>query len=159
MFTRHYFETTRPAYSPIARRRFWKRYLVPGMRKGRHSLVLMDANARTGIMGETCADDTELGAHGRHTLNDNGRRPLAFSAEKQLALINTFLSAPKTWTLTHLPKSKYWTIRSSGYRLEYIFTRQTDRRLVRKVTVRRSSVAKRSQIMRSRRPVARTFCP
>ena len=58
-------------------------------------LVMMDANARTGRRGESCVDDKVFGANGRDTLNDNGRRLLAFSAEKQLVLVNMFFSAPK----------------------------------------------------------------
>ena len=42
---------------------------------------MMDANARTGRRGEGCVDGKVLGAHGRDTLNDNGRRLLAISAE------------------------------------------------------------------------------
>ena len=56
---------------------------------------MMNANARTGRRGEGCADDKLLGAYGRDTLNDNGGRLLAFSAENQLALVYTFFSAPK----------------------------------------------------------------
>ena len=49
---------------------------------------MMEANARTGTQGEDCVDDKVLGAYGRDTLNDNGRRLLAFSAENQLAPVN-----------------------------------------------------------------------
>ena len=69
--------------------------------KGEHLLVLMDTNARTGAREQGCVDDRVLGAYGQDTLNDNGRRLLAFSAENQLALVDTFFSA-----LIHLPKSK-----------------------------------------------------
>ena len=66
------------------------------MPKGEHLLVMMDANARAGRRGEGCVDGKMLGAYGRNTLNDNGRRLLlTFSAENQLALVNTYFSAPK----------------------------------------------------------------
>ena len=68
---------------------------VAEMPKGEHLLVVMDANARTGAEGEGCADDKVLGAYKRDTLKDNGRRLLAFSAENQLALVNTLFSTPK----------------------------------------------------------------
>ena len=54
---------------------------VADVPKGEHLLVMMDANARTGRRGEGCVDGKVLGAHGRDTLNDNGRRLLAISAE------------------------------------------------------------------------------
>ena len=60
--------------------------------------VLMDANARTGRRGggklgsEECK---ELGAYGRDNLNDNGERLLSFSANHELALLNTFFSTSR----------------------------------------------------------------
>ena len=51
---------------------------------------MMDANARTGARRERCVDDKVLGAYGRDTLSDNGRRLLAFSAENQFTLIDVF---------------------------------------------------------------------
>ena len=95
--------------------------------KGEHLVVMMDANARTGITGEGCVDDKVLGAYGRDTLNEYGRRLLAFSSENQLALVNTFFSVPKrgiSYTFQSPNTGK------NRYRLDYIFTRQTDRRLV-----------------------------
>ena len=55
---------------------------------------MMDANVCTCARGEGYVDDKVLGAFGRGTLNDNGRRPMAFSVENQRALVNTFFSAP-----------------------------------------------------------------
>ena len=57
--------------------------------------VLMDANARTGRKGGGKLGSGEckvIGAYGRDTLNDNGERPLSFSADHWLALLNTFFS-------------------------------------------------------------------
>ena len=101
--------------------------------------VMMDAKTRTSRKGEGRVDDEVLCAFGRDTLNDNGRRLLAFSAEKQLALVNTFFSAPKrgisyTFQSPNLGKDRY--------RLDYSLTRQSDRRLIQNVTVRRPPLVK-----------------
>ena len=100
---------------------------------------MIDANARTGRRGEGCIDDKVLGAYGRDTLNDNRQRLLAFSEENQLALFNTFFSAPK--------RGISYTFQSPNagkdrYRQDDILTRQTGRRLVRNVTVLRPPIAK-----------------
>ena len=63
--------------------------------KEEYLIVMMDANARTGARGEGFVDVKVMGAYGRDTLSDNGRRLLAFSAENQLALVKTFFSTPK----------------------------------------------------------------
>ena len=108
--------------------------------RGDYLLVMMDANARSGRRGEGCVDDKVLGAYWRGTtLNDNGRRLLAFSAENQLALANTLFSAPK--------RGISYTFQSPNagkdrYRQDDILTRQTGRRLVRNVTVLRPPIAK-----------------
>ena len=55
--------------------------------------VLMDANARMGRRGGGKLRSEEckvLSAYGRGNLNDNGERLLSFSANHELALINTF---------------------------------------------------------------------
>ena len=79
-----------------------------------------------------------LGASRRDTLNDNGRRLQAFSAENQLALVNTFFSAPSVESHT-LAKVQIlekivtaWIISSRG----------KDRRRVQNVTMRRPPVPK-----------------
>ena len=95
--------------------------------KREHLLVMKDANARTARRGQGRVNDKVLGAYGRHPLNNNGRRLLAFSAENQLILVITFFSAPKrgiSYTF-HSPNASNYR-----YRLNYIHTRQTDRRLV-----------------------------
>ena len=56
--------------------------------------VLMDANARTGRRGGGKLGSEEckaLGAYGRDTLNDNGKRLLSFSANHELALLFLFV--------------------------------------------------------------------
>ena len=60
--------------------------------------VLMDVNARTGRRGGGKLGSEEckaLGAYGRGTLKDNGERLLSFSANHELALLNTFFSTAK----------------------------------------------------------------
>ena len=93
--------------------------------------VLMDANARTGRRGGGKLGSEEckvLGAYGRDNLNDNGERLLSFSANHELAVLNTFSSTAKN-VISH-------TFNGRGKkRIDYIFTRQRDRKLVRDVTV------------------------
>ena len=60
--------------------------------------VLMDPNTRTGRRGGEKLGSVEckvLGAYSRDTLNDNGKRLLSFSANQELALLNTFFSTAK----------------------------------------------------------------
>ena len=93
--------------------------------------VLMDANARTGRRGGGKLGSEEykvLGAYGRDNLNDNGERLLSFSANHELALLNMFFSTAKN-AILH-------TFNGRGKkRIDYILTRQRDRKLVRDVTV------------------------
>ena len=93
--------------------------------------VLMDANARTGRRGGGKPRSEEcqvLGAYGRDNLNDNGERLLSFSANHELALLNTFFSTAKN-AISH-------TFNGRGKKcIDYILTRQRDRKLVRDVTV------------------------
>ena len=93
--------------------------------------VLMDANARTGRRGGGKLGSEEckvLGAYGRDTLNDNGERLLLFSANHELALLNTFFSTTKN-AISH-------TFNGRGKKIiDYILTRQRGRNLVRDVTV------------------------
>ena len=46
--------------------------MVKGVPSRDHLLVLMDANARTGMRGIGWTDSKVLGAYGRDELNDNG---------------------------------------------------------------------------------------
>ena len=69
-----------------------------------------------------------LGAYGRDTLNDNGERLLSFSANHELAHLNTFFSTAKN-AISH-------TFNGRGKKcIDYILTRERDRKLVRDVTV------------------------
>ena len=93
--------------------------------------VVMDANARTGRRGGGKLESEEckvLGAYGRDNLNDNGERLLSFSANHELALLNTFFSTAKN-VISH-------TFNGRGKKCtDYILTRQRDRKIVRDVTV------------------------
>ena len=99
-------------------------------------LVLMDANARTpgrrerGGVGSK--DNKIIGAYGRDTLNDNGGLLLSFANNHYLAIVNTLLRAPKGG-VSH-------TFNGRGKkRIDYILTRQRDRKLVQNVTVHHQS--------------------
>ena len=91
--------------------------------------VLMDANARTGRREKIqvgSKDSKILGAYGRDTLNDNGELLLSFANNHDLALLNTFFSTPKGG-VSH-------TFNGRGKkRIDFILTRQRDRKLVRNV--------------------------
>ena len=93
--------------------------------------VLMDASARTGRRGGGKLGSEEckvLGVYGRDNLNDNGERLLSFSANHELALLNTFFSTAKN-AISH-------TFNGRGKKcIDYILTRQRDRKFVRDVTV------------------------
>ena len=93
--------------------------------------VLMDANARTGWKekgGVGSKDSKIIGAYGGDTLNDNAELLLSFANNHDLAIVNTFFSTPKGG-LSH-------TFSGRGKkRIDYVPTRQRDRKLVRNVTV------------------------
>ena len=92
--------------------------------------VLMDANARTGRRekgGVGSKDNKILGAYGRDILN-NEELLLSFANNHDLALVNTFFSTPKG-SLSHTFNGRGKT------RIDYILTRQRDRKFVRNVTV------------------------
>ena len=73
-------------------------------------------------------DSKILGSYGRDTLNDNGELLLSFASNHNLALVNTFFSTPKGG-VSH-------TFSGQGKkRIDYILTRQRDRKFVRNVTV------------------------
>ena len=98
--------------------------------------VLTDANARTGKRGEDRGetDSKVLGAYGRDKLNENGKLLLGFAEDNKLALLNTFFCTPKSgvsYTFQSANRSK------GQVRLDYILTKQADRRLIRCVNVRR----------------------
>ena len=93
--------------------------------------VLMDANARTERTekGQVGGKHSKiLGAYGRDTLKDNGELLLSFANKHDLALVNTFFSTPKGG-VSHAFNGQ------GKKRIDYILTRQRDRKLVRSVTV------------------------
>ena len=119
------------AYGPTdSHKSFRVKYLVSATQgstvtevpKGEHLLAMMDDNARTGARGEGCVDDKVLGAYGLDTLNDNGRRLLAFSARKSTCSCQYCFQRTQAWNLINSPN------RGKGrYRLDFILTRtQTD---------------------------------
>ena len=97
---------------------------------------LKDADARTGKRGDGGgeADSKVSGAYGRDKLDENGKLLLGFAKDNKLALLSTFFCTPKggvSYTFQSANRSK------GQARLEYIMTRQADRRLIRCVNVRR----------------------
>ena len=79
--------------------------VVKEMPEHEQLFVLMDANARTGRWGGGKLRNEEckvLGTYGRDTLNDNGERLLSFSANHELALLNTFYSAYERFLERHV---------------------------------------------------------
>ena len=110
------------------KRAFWHRLdsWVQQIPKKECIFVLMDANARTGekIEGERTEDDGELGACGRHELNNNGKRLLNFAADNKLAVTNTFFSTRKGG-ISHTYNGV----------IDYILTRQAHRPRVHNVEV------------------------
>ena len=98
-----------------------------------HLLVLIDANARTGMRGVGWTNSNVLGAYGRDELNDNGERVLIHATDNKLALLNTYSATPArgtSYTFQSPNRGK------APYGLDYILTGQVDRPLVRNVTVR-----------------------
>ena len=114
---------------------FWSSLdeVVKGVPSRGHLLVPMDANARTGMRGIGWTDSKVLGPYGRDELNDNGERLLTHATDNKLALLNSYYATPAlgiSYTFRSPIRGK------AQYRLDYILTRQVDRRLVRDVTVR-----------------------
>ena len=105
--------------------------VVEEVPKHEQLFVLMDANARTGRRekGQVGSKDGKiLGAYGRDTLNDNGELLLSLANNHDLALVNTFFSTPKGG-VSH-------TFNGRGEkRIDYVLTRQRDRKFARNVTV------------------------
>ena len=107
--------------------------MVKGVPSSDHLGVLMDANARTGMRGIEWTGNKVLGAYGRDELNDNGEQLLTHATDNKLALINTYYASPArgiSYTFQSPNRGK------AQYRLDYILTRQVDKRLVRNVIVR-----------------------
>ena len=102
----------------------------------KYVFVLTDANARTGKRGEGGgeADSKVLGAYGRDMLNENGKLLLGCAKDNKHALLKTFFCTPKSGVSYTFQSAN----RSKGQaRLDYILTKQTDRRLIHCVNVRR----------------------
>ena len=109
---------------------FWSSLdeVVKGVPSRDHLLVLMDANARTGMGGIGWTESKVLGAYGRSELNDNGEQLLIHATDNKLALLNTHYATPArgiSYAFQSPNRGK------AQYRLDYILTRQLDRRLVR----------------------------
>ncbi|CAB1113389.1 unnamed protein product [Ectocarpus sp. CCAP 1310/34] len=99
-----------------------------------HLVVLMGANARTGRRRDGCCDAKIMGAYGRDIMNNNGERLLGLASDNHLSLTNTYFRTPEggvrhTFQSPNKGKEKY--------RLDFILMRQTDRRFVRNVSVKR----------------------
>ena len=78
-----------------------------------------------------------LGARGRDVLNENGKLLLSFAEDNKLALLNTFFCTPKSG-VSYTFQSPNHSERQAC--LDYILTKQADRRLIRCVNVRQPSL-------------------
>ena len=101
-----------------------------------HVFILTGVNAKTGNRDEGGgeADSKVASACGRDVLNENGKLLLGFAEDKKLALLKTLFCTPKngvSYTFRSANRSK------GQARLDYILTKQADRRLIRCVNVRR----------------------
>ena len=114
--------------------KFWSMLLetVASVPRKDQLFVLMDANARTGKRdrGGSLEYAQVIGPYGRDVLNDNGEHLVRTAADAGMAITNTFFSNPKGGQ-----QSTYVSPKGDAWRLDYILTRQSDRRLVRKITV------------------------
>ena len=109
---------------------------VPSVPAREYTFVLTNAKARTVKRGEGEGetDSKVLGAYGRDMLNKNCKLLLGFAEDNKLTLLYTFFCTPKSG-VSYTFQS---TNRSKGQaRLEYILTKQSGRRLIRCVNVRR----------------------
>ena len=82
-------------------------------------------------------DSKALGAYDRDVLNENGKLLLRFAEDNKLALLNTSFCTPKSgvsYTFQSANRGK------GKARLDYILTKQADRRLARCVKVRSHSL-------------------
>ena len=107
--------------------------VVQGVFSRDNLLVLMDANARTGMRGIGWIDSEVMGAYGRDKLNDNGDRLLTHATDNKLALLNTYY-APSARGISYTFQSP--NRGKARYKIDYMLTRQGDKRLVRNFTVR-----------------------
>ena len=109
---------------------------VASVRTREYVFVLTDVNARAGKRDEGGgeADSKVLGAYSRDKLNENSKLLLNFAEDNKLALLNTFFCTPESGVSYTFQSAN----RSKGQaRLDYILTKQANRRLIRCVNVRR----------------------
>ena len=93
--------------------------------------VLTDANG-----GEE-ADNKVFGAYGRDKLNENDKLLLGFAEDNKLALLNTFFCTPKSSVFYKFQSAN----RSKGRaHLDYILTKQADRRRIHCANVRQPTL-------------------
>ena len=97
--------------------------------------ILASVPAREYVFVLTNANASKLlGAYGRDVLNENGKLLLGFAEDNKLALLNTFFCTPKSCASYTFQSANY----SKGQaRLNHILTRQTNRRLICWINVRR----------------------
>ena len=115
--------------------------------------------ARTGRRekgGVGSKDNKLIGAYGRDIHNDNGELLLSFANNHDLAIVNTFFSTPKGG-VSH-------TFNGRGKkRIDYILTRQRDRKFVRNVTVHPQPsflpISDHNIVSAPTRQAPRSFCP
>ena len=107
---------------------FWSSLdeVVKGVPSRDHLLVLMDANACTGVKGIGWTDSKVLGAYGRDELNGNGERLMVHATDNKLALLNTYYATSARRGISYTSQSP--NREKAQYRLDYILTRQVERR-------------------------------
>ena len=107
---------------------------VPSVPAREYVFVLTDANTSTGKGGEGGgeAGNKVLGAYGRDVLIENGKLLLGFAEENKLALLDIFLCTSKSGVSCTF---QYANHSKRQARLDYILTKQADRRLIRFINV------------------------
>ena len=111
---------------------------VASMPTWEYVFILTDAIVRTRKRGERGREENEkvLGAYGQDLLNKNGNLLLGFAEDNKLVILKTFCT-PKSggsYTFQSTNCSKELA------RLDFILTKQADRRVVRGVNVRRPAL-------------------
>lgn len=100
---------------------------VKGVPSGEHPLVLMGTNARTDMLGIGWTDRKVLDEYWCNQLNDSGERLLLHAEDDIPTLLNIFYATP----VPGMPQ-----IFQVSSRLDYILTRQDDRRFESKIPAR-----------------------
>ena len=89
------------------------------------------------------------GAYGRDVLNENAKLLLGSGEDNKLALLNIFFCTPKSGVSYTFQSAN----RSKGQaRLDYILTKQADRRLIHCVYVRRARIGSQFRVRESPHP-------